>query len=275
MLRYLVVLSRPRFWLYLAGPVLVGAAYGARAPGEVTSLSVLVLVAYFLLPANVYLYGINDLFDRDTDQYNPKKGDREVRYRGQRAVPLAVAASLLLLVPVAAILPRPTWGYLVGWAVLATAYSAPPLRFKARPFLDSLANGLYVLPGLATYTALAGAHPPLAAALGAWAWSMAMHTLSAIPDIEPDRAAGLGTTATRLGERGAYWYCGLLWTGAALAFGLVDWRLGAVLAAYPVLLWGIVRSSIPIDRAYWWYPAVNTLIGGVLTVGGLWRLVYG
>lgn len=275
MLRYLVVLSRPRFWLYLAGPVLVGAAYGARVPGEVTSLSVLVLLAYFLLPANVYLYGINDLFDRDTDQYNPKKGDREVRYRGQRAVPLAVAASLVLLVPVAAILPRATWGYLLGWAVLATAYSAPPLRFKARPFLDSLANGLYVLPGLATYTALAGVHPPLAAALGAWAWSMAMHTLSAIPDIEPDRAAGLGTTATRLGERGAYWYCGLLWTGAALAFGLVDWRLGAVLAAYPVLLWGIVRASIPIDRAYWWYPAVNTLIGGVLTVGGLWRLVYG
>jgi len=275
MLRFLLVLSRPRFWLYLAGPVLVGAAYGATSLDAAVSPTVAVLFVYFLLPANVYLYGINDLFDTDTDKHNPKKEEQETRYRGQRFVPVVVLGALLLLVPIAAVLPSGTWGYLAAWAVLATGYSTPPVRLKARPFLDSLSNGLYVLPGLAAYTALAGTNPPLLAVIGAWAWSMAMHTVSAIPDIEPDRAAGLETTATRLGQRGAFWYCGLLWAGAAVAFGLLDWRLGVVLGTYPVLLWGVVQADVSIDRAYWWYPAVNTVVGGVLTVGGLWGLVYG
>jgi 4-hydroxybenzoate polyprenyltransferase len=275
MLRYLVGLSRPRFWLYLAGPVLVGAVYGTRSLEAAQSLPLAMLFAYFLFPANVYLYGVNDLFDTDTDQHNPKKGDREVRYRGQRLVPAVVLAAGLLLVPVAALLPPATWGYLAGWAVLATAYSVPPLRLKGRPILDSLSNGLYVLPGFAAYVALAGSAPPLPAVLGAWAWSMAMHTFSAIPDVDPDRAAGVETTATWLGTRGAVGYCGLLWTVATAAFWLVDWRLGLALGTYPVLLGAVVRLRVPIDRAYWWYPAVNAIVGGVLTVGGLWRLVYG
>ncbi|MGM0371548.1 MAG: prenyltransferase [Halobacteriota archaeon] len=275
MLRYLFVLSRPRFWLYLAGPVLVGAAYGATTLDGLLSPTVGLLFGYFLLPANVYLYGVNDIFDRDTDQHNPKKAGREARYRDRWPVTAAVLGSGLLLVPVAATLPRASWPALAGWALLATAYSAPPLRFKARPLFDSLSNGLYILPGLATFTALAGSQPPLAAVLGGWLWAMAMHTFSAIPDIEPDRTARLRTTATWLGEHGAVWYCGLLWTGSALAFGLLDWRLGAVLAVYPILLWGIRRAGISIDRAYWWYPAVNTLVGGLLTVGGLLSVVYG
>jgi len=275
MLRYLVVLSRPRFWLYLAGPVLVGAVYGAQRLGTVAIPEVAVLFAYFLVPANVYLYGVNDRFDRDTDQYNPKKDGREARYRQGWPVTLVVAGSGLLLLPVAAVLPEVTWGYLAGWAVLATAYSAPPARLKARPLLDSLSNGLYVLPGMAAYAALAGQHPPLAAVLGAWAWSMAMHTFSAVPDVEADRAAGVSTTATWLGPRRALWYCGLLWGGAALGFGIVDWRLGAALGVYPLLLTAVARAEIAIDRAYWWYPAVNAIVGGVLTIGGLWRLVYG
>ncbi|MDZ7850231.1 MAG: prenyltransferase [Halodesulfurarchaeum sp.] len=275
MLRYLFVLSRPRFWLYLAGPVLVGAAYGATSLERLLSPTVGVLFLYFLLPANVYLYGINDLFDTDTDQYNPKKEDRETRYRGGRLVPGAVIATGLMLVPVTALVPAATWGYLGGWAVMATAYSAPPLRLKGRPYLDSLSNGLYVLPGFAAYTALAGTHPPLAAVVGGWVWAMAMHTFSAIPDIEPDRAAGLETTATRLGERGALRYCGLLWSVAALAFLTLEWRLGLAFGTYSILLAAVVRSGVPVDRAYWWYPAVNTLVGGLLTIGGLWRLVYG
>ncbi len=275
MLRYLVVMSRPRFWLYLAGPVLVAAAFGAQTTAAFLSPTVALLFGYFLLPANGYLYGINDLFDTDTDQYNPKKGGREARYRGQRLVPVVVIAFGLALLPLAAVLPPASWGYLLLWILLATAYSAPPLRLKARPYLDSLSNGLYVLPGLATYTVLAGSHPPLLAIIGGWAWTMAMHTFSAIPDIEPDRAAGLHTTATELGESGALGYCGGLWVTSVLALGLLDWRLGLALLPYPILLWHIAQSEVSVERAYWWYPVVNTVIGALLTMGGLWRLVHG
>jgi len=104
---------------------------------------------------------------------------------------------------------------------------------------------------------------------------MAMHTFSAIPDIDPDRRAGIETTATRLGERGAYAYCAACWTVAALAFGLLDPRLGALLAVYPVGVALVRWAGIDTARAYWWFPAVNTVVGALLTMGGLWRLVHG
>jgi 4-hydroxybenzoate polyprenyltransferase len=104
---------------------------------------------------------------------------------------------------------------------------------------------------------------------------MAMHTFSAIPDVEPDRAAGIETTATRLGERWTYAYCAACWALAAVAFGLLDVRLGALLAVYPVAVVLVARSSIDVSRAYWWYPAINTAVGALVTMGGLWRLAYG
>ncbi|SEA12776.1 4-hydroxybenzoate polyprenyltransferase [Haloplanus vescus] len=274
-LRYLLKLSRPRFWLYLAGPVAVGVVYAADSTADLFTPTTLALFAYFLLPANVLLYGVNDVFDADADAENPKKEDREVRYRGQRVVPLAVVASAALLLGPAALTPRLAWPWLAGFLVLGVAYSAPPLRLKTRPPLDSLSNGLYVLPGAAAYAAVAGAQPPLLAVAAGWAWSMAMHTFSAIPDIDPDRRAGIETTATRLGARGAYAYCAACWTVAALAFGLLDPRLGALLAVYPVGVALVRWAGVDTARAYWWFPAVNTVVGALLTMGGLWRLVHG
>jgi 4-hydroxybenzoate polyprenyltransferase len=272
MLRYLLVLSRPRFWLYLAGPVVVGVAYAADTVPELFSLPAVALFAYFLVPANVFLYGVNDAFDRDADEVNPKKEDKEARFRGGRAVSAVVVASGLLLVPVAAVLPAVAYPWLVAWALLSVEYSAPPLRFKTTPLFDSLSNGLYVLPGAAAYAAVAGHHPPLLAVAGGWLWAMGMHTFSAIPDIEPDREAGITTTATALGERRTYAYCAACWLASAAVFAAVDWRLGAVLFAYPVLVSGIVAADVAVDRAYWWFPLVNTVVGAALTIGALWRL---
>jgi len=272
--RYLVKLSRPRFWLYLAGPVAVGVVYGAASTAELFTSTTLTLFAYFLLPANVFLYGVNDVFDAEVDADNPKKEGREVRYGGGRLVPVAVVVCGLLVFAPVAVTPPLAWPWLAGFLVLGVAYSAPP-RLKTRPPLDSAANGLYVLPGVAAYAAVAGRHPPLLAVAGGWLWTMAMHTFSAIPDIEPDRRAGIETTATRLGERRTYAYCGACWALAAVAFGLLDVRLGALIGCYPVGVALVARSSVAADRAYWWFPAVNTVAGALVTMGGLWGLVHG
>ncbi|WP_313691284.1 prenyltransferase [Halorarum halobium] len=272
-LRYLLVLSRPRFWLYLAGPVLVGVAYGAGSVDDLVTTGSVLLFAYFLVPANLLLYGVNDVFDREVDADNPKKEGREARYGGGRLVPTVVVGSFLLgLAPFPAT-PRVAWPYLAGFLLLGVEYSAPPFRFKTTPPLDSVSNGLYVLPGAAAYAALAGAHPPLAALVGGWLWAMAMHTFSAIPDVEPDREAGIRTTATVLGEGRTLAYCAACWLLAAAAFALVDPRLGGLLLVYPVLVAGIRRANVDVARAYWWYPAINGVVGFLLTVGGLSRLV--
>ncbi|WP_256687232.1 prenyltransferase [Halococcus qingdaonensis] len=272
---YLLRLSRPRFWFYLAGPVVVGVAYGAESPTGLFAPIALALFAYFLVPANVFLYGVNDVFDADIDERNPKKDDREVRYTGNKTVLAAVIVSGLLVLGFVPVLTPASLAVLALFVFLAVEYSAPPLRFKTTPLLDSISNGLYVLPGVIAYTAVAGELPPIAAVSGGWLWTMGMHTFSAIPDIDPDRAAGIRTTATALGERRTYGYCALCWLAAAVSFAFVHVLLAVLLLAYPVLVFAIARSSIDVDRAYWWYPAVNTLVGIAFTLGGLWRLIYG
>ncbi|MFA9504679.1 prenyltransferase [Natrinema sp. H-ect1] len=274
-LSYLLSLSRPRFWLYLAGPVVVGVAYAADAPDELFTPATVALFVYFLLPANVFLYGINDVYDREIDAANPKKEDRETRYRGQGYVPAAVglcAALAILLVPLVGAAAVP---WLAAFLLLGAAYSAPPARLKTTPLLDSVSNGLYVTPGIAAYAAVAGTGPPLLAIGGGWLWAMGMHTFSAIPDIEPDRETGIRTTATVLGEARTYAYCGACWLASAAAFGAIDVRLGALLLVYPALVAAIATASVAVDRAYWWFPAINTVVGAALTMGGLWRLLYG
>jgi len=270
--RYLLTLSRPRFWLYLAGPVLVGATYAATELGDLAAPVVLALAAYFLVPANVLLYGINDVFDRDVDEHNPKKEEREARYRGSRDVLVALAASGVLGLGTFAITPPVSWPWLAGFFVLAVGYSAPPVRFKTTPVLDSVSNGLYVLPGAAAYAAVAGTHPPALAVLGGWLWTMGMHTFSAIPDIEPDREAGIRTTATWLGESTTFAYCIGVWALAAAAFALLDPRFLVVFGVYPAFCAWVAASDVSVDRAYWWFPYLNGAAGMLLTLGGLWRL---
>ncbi len=274
-LSYLLTLSRPRFWLYLAGPVVVGVAYAADAPGELFTPATVALFAYFLLPANVFLYGVNDVYDREIDAANPKKEDREARYRGQGYVPAAVGLCAALAIPLVPLVGTAAVPWLAAFLVLGAAYSAPPARLKTTPLLDSVSNGLYVTPGIAAYAAVAGTGPPLLAIAGGWLWAMGMHTFSAIPDIEPDRETGIRTTATVLGESRTYAYCGACWLAAAAAFGALDVRLGALLLVYPALVAAIATASVAVDRAYWWFPAINTVVGAALTMGGLWRLLYG
>ena len=274
-LRYLFVLSRPRFWLYLAGPVLVGVAYAATTVDELFAPAAVALFAYFLLPANVFLYGINDVFDREIDAENPKKEGREARYEGQRFVPVVVALCALLGVALVAVVPSAAWPWLAVFLVLGAAYSAPPARFKTTPLLDSVSNGLYIAPGAAAYAAIAGSQPPALAIVGGWLWAMGMHTFSAIPDLEPDRKAGIRTTATVLGASRTYAYCGGTWLAAAVAFATLDLRLGALMLVYPALVAAIATSSVGVSRAYWWFPAINTVVGALLTMGGLWGVAHG
>jgi 4-hydroxybenzoate polyprenyltransferase len=275
--RYLLSVSRPRFWLYLGGTALVGVVWGASSLESVLQLVPVALVAYFLLPANLFLYGVNDRFDAPTDAQNPRKGagGPEVRSRDDRRVDAAVLGAGLLGLPFAIWLPPLGTLALLGFLALAVGYSAPPARFKARPLLDSLSNGLYVLPGVVGYAATAGRLPAAAVLLAGWAWTMGMHTYSAIPDVEPDRAAGVATTATLLGPPRALAYVICCWVVAAIAATLHDPRLGLLFAAYPVLGSAIGIAEVSVARAYRWFPWANAALGAVLTVAGLWRVTGG
>jgi len=273
---YLLRLSRPRFWLYQGGPVVVAVTYAADNPTELFSPLAIALFLYFTLPANVFLYGVNDIFDADVDEHNPKKDEgREVSYQGDRIVAGVIVGSGVLAAAFLPFLPVLGVVALLAWAALSVEYSAPPLRFKTTPFLDSISNGLYILPGVVAYAAIEGVAPPATAVAGAWLWTMGMHTFSAIPDIEPDREAGIQTTATYLDAENTYYYCVMCWLTAAFVFTYTHWVFGALLLIYPGLVFGILAVGVDIDEAYWWYPAINTLVGMVFTLVGLWVMLYG
>jgi len=274
---YLFWLSRPRFWLYLAGPVVVGVVYAANSVADFFQPLALALFAWFLIPANLFLYGVNDIFDVDIDEDNPKKGEggREVQYTGDGIVVMVVYLAGAVGTLFGFALTIQGIYALAAFYVLAVEYSAPPLRFKTTPFLDSLSNGLYVLPGVVAYVAIAGESPPLLAVAGGWLWTMGMHTFSAVPDIEPDREAGIDTTATVLGERWTLVYCGAVWLAAAALMGLLHPFLGVIFGAYPVLTVLFALSEVSVDRAYWWFPVINTVAGAALTMGGVWVVLYG
>ena len=166
------------------------------------------------------------------------------------------------------------------YALVFLGYSVPPLRFKARPGLDSLSNAAYAFPLVFVPLAL-GASPVWAAALGLMAWSAAKHTFDAVQDITEDRKAGLRTTATLLGPRGVVLWSGVFWGLSTALFALVSVPVallsGAIAAFLLVSLYrkpspATGRALYPVSIAY---PYVAGTFAGVLLVAALALGAYG
>lgn len=265
-LRYLVAVTRPRFWLYLAGPYLLGYAAGTSLSLQWLQPKCWLYLAFFMLPANLLLYGVNDLGDADTDAVNPKKGTLEARLDGrERLLSRTVLGCLLLgIVAVAALPSWPARGLMLLFFALSWGYSQRPLRFKGRPFIDMASNILYALPGFIGYLQVGGTWPPMSVVAFAWCWTAAMHLFSAIPDISSDRQAGVATTATKLGAARSLVLCAALWgTGSLLLIMdgvLWPWNLMTII--YPIiplaLLW---RRVADVTRVYWTFPVLNGTLG--------------
>ena len=201
--------SRPRFWFYVAGPFTVGCIWGAQRATALLTPEFFAYLLYFLLPANVFLYGVNDYWDHDTDRLNPKKGDKEYLVDPSERTTLKVVLIAITVISLALMVFQ-SWGQRLvfgAFLFLSYFYSAKPLRFKATPILDSTSNFLYALPGVFGYLLFTGKLPPTIIMLAALLHSSAMHLFSAIPDIEWDRDVNLMTSAVKIGERGSVYIC--------------------------------------------------------------------
>ena len=321
-IRWLLRVSRPRFWMYVFGPFLIGIAAAFRAYHDITPQErwramigivynifelflsflknighdrsliiflvlfiafIVLLFGYFLFPANLLLYGVNDYFDRDTDKLNPKKDAYEQRLTDVSAprllIWIVVINTIWLLALIIFFFQLPfltpftialSISFLIGFIILSMTYSAPPFRFKARPFFDSISNILYIFPGLFAYffftPSLSFPLPWLAIAAGSF-WCMAMHAYSAVPDIEADTKAGLQTIATKLGAYRTLLVCLVLYILSAIFAAAAS--SGFVLR-YTFLVLGLVYVGMMIisltrlDKLmpiYKRFPLVNTVVG--------------
>ena len=271
--RFLLKVSRPRFWIYIFGPYIVGLIAGITDKSELLNLSYLLFGIYFLYPANLLIYGINDIYDYETDKLNEKKSDYETLVTPERRYGLWLAifsanfafVGILLLGSVPVIISG------AAFLFFSIYYSAPPIRAKTKPFLDSAFNLLYILPGVFSYALVTGTFPPTSLIFAGGFWTAAMHAYSAIPDIEADRAAGLKTIAVLLNPYGTLAFCSILYSASAiLAFEYLGFVAIAVGAGYLIMMLASVRSvmSGTVFKLYRAFPLINMAAGFLI----FWRI---
>ena len=203
MIRALLVSSRPLSWVNTAFPF--AAAYVLTAGLDLT---LVIGTLYFLIPYNLAMYGINDVFDYESDLRNPRKGGVEGALLDPAMHRPTILAAVITNVPFLAVLVY--LGNPLSWLVLAIsvfaviAYSAKGLRFKEKPFLDSLTSSTHFVSPAIYGLVLAGAAftPQLWAVLAAFfLWGIASHAFGAVQDVVADREADIDSIATVIGAR--------------------------------------------------------------------------
>ena len=232
--------SRPISWINTAFPFAAGYFLISGS----LDLKLLIGSLFFLIPYNLLMYGVNDVFDYESDLRNPRKGGIE-----GALLPPSLHLPVLL---VALHLPVPFVWYLIGAgnqvsnlvlaAVLFTvlAYSLKYLRFKEVPFLDSITSAAHFVGPLVYGIALAGGNfnnSMLVMILVAFSlWGMASHAFGAVQDVKADREAGIASIATVLGARSTVWLAMIGYLSAGLvALFLGDRFSFAALAVIPYL----------------------------------------
>lgn len=280
-MKNLFMTSRPVSWVNTAYPF--AAAY-FLATGRVDWVFV-VGTLFFLIPYNLAMYGINDVFDYESDLLNARKGGVEgavLDRRHHRFILWAAVVSTLPFLVVLAWVGDAFANTVLAVSIFAVvAYSAPGLRFKERPFLDSITSSTHFVSP-AVY-GLALAHAPFTGAIMAvlvafFLWGVASHAFGAVQDIVPDREGSIASIGTVLGARftvcfafAAYACAGvlMLWTAVPLA---------AVLAVpYLLNVAPYLRvtdaTSATVNAAWKRFLWLNYLTGFLVTLTLIWLIL--
>jgi 4-hydroxybenzoate polyprenyltransferase len=283
--RQLIGSSRPLSWVNTAYPFAAAYLLGGGSLDAV----LVVGTAYFLVPYNLLMYGVNDVFDYQSDLHNPRKGGVEGVVLADRWHRLTLWSAALSNLPflVYLVLVGTAWST-VALAVVVfavVAYSAPVLRFKERPLLDSVTSSTHFVGPAVVGLALAGGGSPRVATVSLaafFAWGVASQAFGAVQDITADRGAGIASVATWFGAARTvrlaltcYAVAGLL----LLAGGGWPGLLAGLLAT--PYLWNIWRYRDLRDdectraHAGWRrFLALNYLTGFLLTQLLIWSSVH-
>jgi 4-hydroxybenzoate polyprenyltransferase len=197
--------SRPISWVNTAFPFFATYLFVNGTVDE----KLIIGTIFFLIPYNLLMYGINDVFDYESDLRNPRKGGIEGSVLDRSLHKLTIWASIALSIGFVIYLlwvgsdPADFWLLITLFAVVA--YSVPRLRFKEIPFLDSFTSALHFIGPMLFALALSGVSifefklfSMILAFLG---WGMASHAFGAVQDVKADREAGIRSVATAIGAR--------------------------------------------------------------------------
>jgi len=271
-IKEILKISRLRFWLYEAGTfALIGTVAAHQGFSFFSDLQYWVFTFYFLIPANILIYGINDIFDYETDKTNPKKVTYEalVPPSHQKALWKWIVYSnipFFFFVP----LEAPLLISFFTFVFFATFYSAEPIRAKAKPVIDSLFSaGHYIATGVFGYFLAGGSGVPYMGIIAGMCWAVAMHAYSAVPDIESDSKAGLKTIAILIGKQKTIFLCWFLYLLSAflvIQSVPVVCIVGAITFSILMIMSLRAKTAESLFKIYTYFPYVNVAIGTMLSI---------
>jgi lycopene elongase/hydratase (flavuxanthin-forming) len=274
-LKKLFVSSRPISWINTAFPFAV--AYYLST--ERVDLNLIIGSLFFLIPYNLLMYGVNDVFDYESDLRNPRKGGIEGAlldpkyHRPTLIAAFSLAAPFVIYLLLIGSLESNAWLMLVLFSVIA--YSVKGLRFKEIPFLDSVTSAMHFVGPMWFGLALAGAQVDqtvLLISASFFLWGMASHAFGAVQDIKADKAAGIGSVATIIGARPTVVLAMTMYLAAgAIALFIGDRFSQAAIAAIPYLI--VVGRELSItdenceraNRGWKWFIYLNFFAGAVVS----------
>ncbi|GAA1849339.1 prenyltransferase [Microbacterium koreense] len=278
--RQLFLSSRPVSWINTAYPF--AAAY-LLTTREI-DMTLIVGTLFFLVPYNLAMYGINDVFDYESDLRNPRKGGAHGAVLDRRMHRITLWAAALSCLPFVVFLV--VVGSPLSWAVLLLSlffvvfYSAPPLRLKERPFADSLTSSIHFFAPAVYGLVLAGAvwTWQLVAVIVAFAlWGVASHAFGAVQDVVADREADISSIATVRGARFTVWFALGCYAAAGLVMLVTAWPGPlAVVVAVPYLatVWPFRNvtdaTAHTVTRGWDRFLWLNQFAGFVVTLLLIW-----
>lgn len=195
----LLKVSRPLGWV-VAPLVFIIGLYYSNAELSLISIIQILLLSF---PFSVILYGINDIYDLDSDKLNPRKALIEFEESESCLIKrVSIFVSTLLIISSVATLNISNLISMILLVSIAYYYSAPPVRLKEIPPLDSISNGLLFFLAFS-----------LGYSFGNDLWDiplkiyfvaicvMGIHSFGAVMDYSVDKAAGQRTMAVVFGKR--------------------------------------------------------------------------
>ena len=273
-IRKLFWVSRPLLWLDTAFPF--AAAYLVSG-GHIDS-TLIVGTLYFLWPYNLFLYGINDVYDYESDLLNPRKGGIEGMREKRDFHPKIIKATVLFNAPFVlylllqgSIVSKIT---LLAILFLVLAYSVRGLRFKEQPVLDSMTSSAhFVGPMVYALTLSIFTYNAWPYILAFFLWGMASQAFGAVQDIIPDRKANFKSIATVLGARRTVYFAIMLYATATIlvisqgGFSIIVGLLGVLYIVNIARYWNVTdKTSYIANRAWRRFVWMNLFTGFIVTV---------
>lgn len=279
-IKELLVASRPFWWVN----TLAGFVASYYIIGQQTNWTLVVGVVFFAFGYNLLMYGINDIYDYESDILNPRKTGVDgsvlpkVKHGSLWRWIFIINTPLIAWLYIAGNTPSNVWLTIMLFMVIA--YSIKGLRFKEVPILDSFTSSFHYTSPFIFGGLLVNANELyIPAFITYFVWVMANHAFGAIQDITPDKKANIKSVATQLGAKRTIQLVLLGYIIAAilptLYYGWYGLCVTVLLTPYVVLVSKTLpyahNDQSPVFRRAWkQFLYYNYLSGFILTMLLLW-----